>query len=82
MTNYVKINYSGKDYIGQINSIESEWSGGWSLGDNKHHTYLAYYKVSLYEKDTNCLIDNIFINNIHEIEILTNSTGCDKAEAR
>lgn len=68
MDNIVKIHYSGKDYIGQINSIESVWDGFLVYNDLKRKQTLLYYKVSMYEKDTGCLIDNIFIRNIEEIK--------------
>ncbi len=68
MSNYVKIHYSGKDYIGQIKSIDSEWCDSYSLGTNHHECYLAYYRVCIYEKDTFCEIDHIYIHDISEIK--------------
>ena len=68
MENIVKIHYSGKDYVGQINSIESVWNYFRVTGDIKIKQILLYYKVSIYEKDTGCLIDNIFIRSIEEIK--------------
>ena len=68
MNNTVKIHYSGKDYIGQINSIESDWECLRMIGKPEIERMLLYYKVSMYEKDTGCLIDDIFIRNIWEIE--------------
>lgn len=68
ITNYVKIHYSGKDYIGQIVSIESEWDCLKMIGKPEIERTLLYYKVSMYEKDTGCLIDDIFIRNIWEIK--------------
>ena len=68
MENIVKIHYSGKDYIGQINSIESVWDCFRVSGDLKRKQTLLYYKVSMYEKGTGCLIDNIFIRSIEEIK--------------
>lgn len=68
ITNYVKIHYSGKDYIGQIVSIESEWDCLRMIEKPEIERTLLYYKVSMYEKDTGCLIDNIFIRNIWEIK--------------
>lgn len=67
--NYVKIHYSGKDYIGQIVSIESEWDCLRMIGKLEIERTLLYYKVSMYEKDTECLIDDIFIKNIQEIKL-------------
>ena len=68
MENIVKIHYSGKDYIGQINSIESEWTCLRMISKPEIERTLLYYKVSMYEKDTGCLIDDIFIRNIWEIK--------------
>ena len=68
MENIVKIHYSGKDYIGQINSIESDWECLRMMGKPEIERTLLYYKVSIYEKDTGCLIDDIFIRNIWEIK--------------
>ena len=68
MENIVKIHYSGKDYIGQINSIESDWECLRMMGKPEIERTLLYYKVSMYEKDTGCLIDDIFIRNIWEIK--------------
>lgn len=68
MENIVKIHYSGKDYIGQIVSIESEWDCFRMIGKPEIERKILYYKVSMYEKDTGCLIDDIFIRNIWEIK--------------
>lgn len=68
MENIVKVHYSGKDYIGQIVSIESEWECLRMSGKPEIERALLYYKVSMYEKDTGCLIDDIFIRNIWEIK--------------
>ena len=68
MENIVKIHYSGKDYIGQIVSIESQWDCFRTIGRPEVERTLLYYKVSMYEKDTGCLIDDIFIRNIREIK--------------
>ena len=68
MENIVKIHYSGKDYVGQINSIESDWECLRMMGKPEIERTLLYYKVSIYEKDTGCLIDDIFIRNIWEIK--------------
>ena len=68
MKNKVKILYSGKCYIGEIASIESEWEVLRPFGTFKTERNLLYYKVSMYEEGTGCLINNIFINSIKEIE--------------
>ena len=68
MENIVKIHYSGKDYVGQIVSIESEWDCLRMMGNTEMERKLLYYKVSIYEKNTGCLIDNIFIRSIEEIK--------------
>lgn len=67
-TNYVKIHYSGKDYIGQIKSIDSVWNVARTLGDINLHPYLERYIVCIYEKDTFCEIGNIIIYDISEIQ--------------
>lgn len=50
MENIVKIRYSGKDYVGQINSIESEWDCLRMIGKPETEQKLLYYKISIYEK--------------------------------
>lgn len=60
---YVKIRYRGKEYIGQIKSIE-----GIYYECDFEHTLLNY-NVSLYEKGTSCLISDIYINSLTEIEL-------------
>ena len=67
MNNLVKIHYSGKDYIGQIKSIDSDWTSAYRIGGVRE-TYLRYYRVSIYEKDTFCVIDHIYIQDISEIQ--------------
>ena len=79
MENIVKIQYSGKDYIGQIVSIESEWDCLRMIGKLETERTLLYYKVSIYEKDTGCLIDNIFIRSIEEIKQYEEKDSADKA---
>jgi hypothetical protein len=68
MKNMVKIYYSGKYYIGQIASIESEWEVIRNIGMLKDERNILYYKVAMYEKDTGCLINNIFIRSFDEIK--------------
>jgi len=65
--NYVLINYSGKDYIGQINQVESSWNNPRNL-TGKRFLKLQYYRISLVEKDTNCIINDIYINSFSEIK--------------
>ena len=82
MENIVKIHYSGKDYVGQIVSIESEWDCLRMIGKQETDLTILYYKVSIYEKDTGCLINNIFIRSIEEIkqydekDIADNANSC------
>ena len=38
------------------------------IGKPETERTLLYYKISMYEKDTSCLIDNIFIRSIEEIK--------------
>ena len=79
MENIVKIHYSGKDYVGQIVSIESEWDCLRMIGKPETERTLLYYKVSMYEKDTGCLIDNIFIRSIEEIKQYEEKDRADNA---
>lgn len=79
MENIVKIHYSGKDYIGQIVSIESEWDCLRMMGKPEIELTLLYYKVSMYEKYTGCLIDNIFIRSIDEIKQYEEKDSSDNA---
>lgn len=67
MNNLVKIQYSGKEYVGQIKSIDSEWATGYLIG-GKRETFLNFYRVCIYEKDTLCEIDHIYIHDISEIK--------------
>ena len=79
MENIVKIRYSGKDYIGQIVSIESEWECLRMMGNTEMELKLLYYKVSIYEKDTGCLIDKIFIRSIEEIKQYEENDSAENA---
>ena len=79
MENIVKIHYSGKDYVGQIVSIESEWDCLRMIGKQETDLTILYYKVSIYEKDTGCLINNIFIRSIDEIKQYKEKDSSDNA---
>lgn len=67
MNNYIKINYQGKEYIGQIESINSYWTEI-STVDNIKNKYLNYYEVSIVEKDSNLLVEGIIIKSFSEIK--------------
>lgn len=67
MNNYIKINFKGKEYIGQIESINSDWTD-FSTVDNTKNKHLNYYEVSIIEKDTNLLVEGIIIHNFSEIK--------------
>ena len=67
MNNYIKINYQGKEYIGQIESINSDWTE-FSTIDNTKNKQLNYYEVSIIEKDTNLLVEGIIIKSFSEIK--------------
>lgn len=69
MNNLVKIHYSDKDYIGQIKSIDSAWDCGHSLGSHGREAHIQFYRVCIYEKDTFCEIDHIYIRDINEIKL-------------
>lgn len=68
MNNFVKINYSGKEYIGQILAIESAWETGRNIYDGEYKQQLLYYRVDILEKDTDCEIGNIFVNSFDDIK--------------
>ena len=65
--NYIKINYQGKEYIGQIESINSDWTE-FSTVDNIKIKHLNYYEVCIIEKDTNLLVEGIIIKSFSEIK--------------
>lgn len=67
MNNLVKIQYSGKEYVGQIKSIDSEWATGYIIGVGRE-SRLRFYRVCILEKDTFCEIDHIYIHDISEIK--------------
>ena len=67
MNNYIKINYQGKEYVGQIESINSDWTE-FSTSDNIKNKHLNYYEVSIIEKDTNLLVEGIIIESFFEIK--------------
>lgn len=67
MDNYIKINYQGKEYVGQIESINSDWTE-FSTVDNIKNKHLNYYEVSIIEKDTNLLVEDIIIKSFSEIK--------------
>ena len=67
MDNYIKINYQGKEYIGQIESINSDWTE-FSTIDNIKNKQLNYYEVSIIEKDTDLLVEGIIIKSFSEIK--------------
>lgn len=67
MDNYIKINYKGKEYIGQIESIQSTWESV-IKPDYSRDLRLQYYSVAIIEKDTNVHIKDIIINSFSEIK--------------
>lgn len=68
MNNIVKIHYLGKDYIGEIVSIGSDWDILEMLEKPVKERKLLHYNVSMREKDTGCLINDIFIRCFSEIK--------------
>lgn len=67
ITNYVKIHFKGKDYIGQIENIDSVWEEA-RLSNGERVLDLIHYSVKIIEKDTNCLISDIEIKNFFDIK--------------
>ena len=67
MDEYVEICYKGKDYIGQILSIESEGRIIHSFQMKEY--FISHYKVCIREKDTLCKIDDIIIQSLNEIKL-------------
>lgn len=66
--NYVQISYAGKEYVGQIYEIKSEWGDIPNLHKINITRKLIKYEVTMLEKDTHCIIGNIFIRSIDEIK--------------
>jgi hypothetical protein len=80
MKNLVKIHFEGKDYIGQIDEIQSVWSDSTTIGDSslgKQHYTLQFYSVAIREKDTFYRISDIRIQDISEIELYFESPISD-----
>lgn len=73
MNNYIKIRQFGRDYTGLIVKIESRLHGI-ENNDGSCFYEIDGYKVKLLEKDTNLIIDNIFIRDFSEIKF------CEGAE--
>ena len=67
MNNYIKINFKGKEYIGQIETINSCWTE-FSTIDNINEKHLNHYEVSIIEKNTDLLIEGIIIKSFSEIK--------------
>lgn len=67
ITNYVKIHFKGKEYIGQVKNVDSVWQE--LRSENGEYFFkLIRYSVTIIEKDTNCLISNIEIKNFFDIK--------------
>lgn len=67
MNNYIKINFKGKEYIGQIENINSQWQISRNT-DNTRNVHLVFYNVCIIEKDTNVTIKDIIIKSFSEIK--------------
>ena len=66
--NYVKINYFGKEYIGQVLQIDTEVTSERWADSCETFVDINYFKVKLLEFKTNCVIDNIFIYKFSDIQ--------------
>lgn len=78
MNNFVRINYNGHVYVGQIITIESIWEEGISLTTGLKERALCYYKVELYEYRLGITISDIYIHDISEIVILSSRGNEDE----
>ena len=67
MDNFVKINFKGKDYIGQVEEIDGVWQECRNLGGERF-LELIHYSVTIIEKDTNCCISDIEVKNFFDIK--------------
>lgn len=67
ITNYVKIHFKGKDYIGQVKKIDSVWQALKSANGERFFE-LIHYSVTIIEKDTNCCTSDIEIKNFFDIK--------------
>lgn len=67
ITNYVKIHFKGKDYIGQVKNVDSDWQEE-IYANGERFLKLDHYSVTIIEKDTNCLISGIEIKNFFDIK--------------
>ncbi len=66
--NFVKINYCGKDYIGQVLQIDTKVTSGRLADSGELLVDVNYFKVKLLEFPTNCIIDNIIIYKFSDIQ--------------
>lgn len=71
MDKCVKINFRGKEYFGYLKSVEGIYEFERQLGIiDEIIPCFIYYEVSIYDKDTFCVIDGITITSLDEIEII------------
>ena len=65
-----KINYKGKDYIGQIVKVEAIFSQncGRSLDGKWHDREIMFYKVKMLPENEPITIDDIIIYDFDEIK--------------
>lgn len=78
MNNFVRINYKGNNYVGQILNIESVFESGTSIATGLQEYNLCYYKVKLYEDRLGIIISDIIIHDISEIVILSDRGNKDE----
>lgn len=66
-TNYVKIHFNGKDYIGIVKEIDSVWEEV-RYANGERFLKLIHYSVTIVEKGTNCCISDIEIKKFFDIK--------------
>lgn len=67
MNNFVKIHFKGKDYIGQVKEMDSVWREARYVSGERF-LKLIHYSVTIIEKDTNCCISGIEVENFFDIK--------------
>lgn len=67
MNNYVKIHYSGRDYVGQLLEVVGICESYRNI-IGKRSVDINGYKIKLLEKDTNTEIDHIYVKKLSGIK--------------
>lgn len=67
MNNIYKVIYEGKEFIGQIRSIEVVYEQNFNICGDRYYR-VNHYSVTLVEKDTGVIIMGIVIKNISDLQ--------------